>query len=565
MLREWRESRALAGRGDCWYDWRMNSGEKTPGGFIGKAKIISAATFLSRVLAVVRESAFGHVFGAKEVMGSWAMAFMIPNLLRRLFGEGALSAAFIPVYSEAIRSDDKELAERVGRATLWLLVVTLAGIVVVGECVIGILGFALGKEEGTGLTLLLAAIVLPYAMIICVVALVGGMLNARYHFSCPALAPVLLNVVLIVAAIWGTGLLGGEDSRKVFALAGGVLVGGVAQLILVLVPLKRQGVSLGWLWRPQMEQIRRIVRLTGPMMLGLGVLQINALLDYLLAWWLLGDEAVAVLYFSQRLYNVPLGVFGIALATAIFPYFTACAARKDHAGLVKTLVKGLRLVAFIGIGATVGLIILSREAVEFILGGGLSAIIGMGSGKFDAEAVGRVSRTLIFYCTGIWAYCGVQVVVRGFYALQDTMTPVKVGVGLVALNIPLNLILIWPLGTGGLALSTAICAALNLMILTYLLRKKIGILSKSEQLGTEGGKEALAGVARSLPKIILATALEAGAAYGGLILAERLVGMAVAQSGIRLGVGLVFGLLAYFAAAKLLKCRELDELLGRDS
>ena len=277
------------------------------------------------------------------------------------------------------------------------------------------------------------------------------------------------------------------------------------------------------------------------------------------------EGSVAVLYFSQRLYNVPLGVFGIALATAIFPYFTACAARRDHAGLVKTLVKGLRLVAFIGIGATVGLIILSREAVEFILGGGLSAIIGVGPGEFDAEAVGRVSRTLAFYCTGIWAYCGVQVVVRGFYALQDTMTPVKVGVGLVALNLPLNLILIWPLGTGGLALSTAICAALNLMILTYLLRRRIRALSESEQLGVKMGGEALGQVAAALPKIIIVTALMAGATYGGLVLAEASVGTAVAQSGIRLGIGLVLGLVVYFAGAKALRCRELDELISRSS
>ena len=574
----------LAGQGDCCYDWRMSSAEKSGGGFIGKAKIISAATFLSRVLAVVRESVFGHIFAVGEVMDSWALAFMIPNLFRRLFGEGALSAAFIPVYSEAIESGDEQTAQRVGRATLWLLVVTLAGIVLIGEVVIGGLGFLFGQEKYTALTLVLAALVLPYVLLICLVALVGGMLNARYHFSCPAFAPVILNVFLIIAAIWGTGLLGGEDSRKIFALAGGVLLGGLAQLILVLVPLKRRGISLTWLWRPQMEQIRRIARLTGPMMLGLGVLQINALLDYLLASWLSGQPgevlmtigsrvvhypettgAVSVLYYSQRLYNVPLGVFGIALATAIFPYFTACVGRKDYAGFIKILGKGLRLAAFIGIGATLGLIIISRETVEFILGGGLAAIVGIGPGEFDAADIGRVSITLAFYCLGIWAYCGVHVVVRGFYALQDTKTPVKVGVGLVALNVPLNLILIWPLGTGGLALSTAICAALNLTILTYLLRKRISDLSESAGLADEESKGPLRRVVGSLPKIVIATALMGVGAYGGLAVAERLVGTEVAQSGIRLAAGVGLGLAVYYAAAKLLGCKELDDLLGRDS
>ena len=222
---------------------------------------------------------------------------------------------------------------------------------------------------------------------------------------------------LIIAGLWGTGLLGDDKSHQIFAIATGVLVGGIAQLILVLVPLKRMGVSLGWLWQPQMKQIKRVIKLTGPMVLGLAVLQINALMDYLLASWLSGEPneillqfgswkipypartgAVSVLYYAQRLYNMPLGVFGIALATAIFPYFTAAAGRKDHDGLIKTLVKGLRLVAFIGIAATVGLIIISRPIVEFILGGGLSGILGFGPGEFGASDVQRVSMTLAFYC-----------------------------------------------------------------------------------------------------------------------------------------------------------------------
>ena len=563
----------------------MDPPQKARTGFVGKAKIIAAATFLSRVLALVRESVFAYIFGTKGAMDSWAVAFMVPNLFRRLFGEGALSAAFIPIYSEALESGDKELAQRLGRATLWLLLVTLSGVVLVGELVILGLGWIFGDNPDTALTLILAAIVLPYVILICLVALIGGMLNARYHFSCPALAPVILNVFMIAAALWVTGLLGGDLSRKIFALCVGVMVGGVAQLILVLVPLKRMGVSLRWLWQPQMEQIARIVKLTGPMVLGLGVLQINALMDYLWVTWLaappgqilttIGSRVVyypetagarAVLYYSQRLYNVPLGVFGIALATAVFPYFTSYAGRGDHAGLVKTLVKGLRLVAFIGVPATVGLMIISRPIVEFILGGGLSGILTLGPGQFDASGVTRVSTTLAFYCLGIWAYCGVHVVVRGFYALQDTITPVKVGAALVALNIPLNLILIWPLGTGGLALSTAICATLNLAILTRLLHKKIEKLPPSAgQLRETKPQAPLADLARCLPKIILATVLMAAAACGALVLTEHWVGSAVQQSGIRLAAGVLAGILVYYLAAKLLGCKELAELLGRGS
>ncbi|MCK4850401.1 MAG: murein biosynthesis integral membrane protein MurJ [Phycisphaerae bacterium] len=563
----------------------MSVTEKKPGGFVGKAKLIAAATVLSRVLGVLRETVFSHVFGIDTAMGSFAVAYMIPNLFRRLFGEGALSAAFIPVYSETMESGDKELSQRLGRATLWLLVVTLAGVVLVGEAIILGLGWFFGDNPHTALTLILAAMVLPYVVLICLVALMGGMLNARYHFSCPALAPVVLNVFLIIAGIWGTGLLGEDKSRQIFAIAAGVLVGGVAQLTLVLVPLKRMGVSLGWMWQPQMEQIKRIIKLTGPMVLGLAVLQVNALMDYLLASWLSGEPseillqlgswkipypeetgAVSVLYYAQRLYNMPLGVFGIALATAIFPYFAACAGRKDHAGLIKTLLKGLRLVAFIGIAATVGLIIISQPVVEFILGGGLSGLFGFGPGEFGALDVQRVNKTLIFYCLGIWAYCGVHVVVRGFYALQDTLTPVKVGVWLVALNIPLNLILIWPLGTGGLALSTAICAALNLAILTRLLSRKIEKLPVSaEHADKVQAHQPLREVAAALPKIILATALMGAAAYGALVVTTRWVGSGVGQSGVRLGAAVLAGVVVYYLAARLLGCKELDELLGRDS
>jgi putative peptidoglycan lipid II flippase len=274
--------------------------------------------------------------------------------------------------------------------------------------------------------------------------------------------------------------------------------------------------------------------------------------------------AVPVLHYSQRLYNMPLGVFGIALATAIFPYFTAAANRKDHAGLIKTLVKGLRLVAFIGIAATMGLIIIRQSLVEFILGGGISGLFGLGPGEFGPEDVARVSTTLAFYCLGIWAYCGVHVVVRGFYALQDTLTPVKVGVWLVALNIPLNLILIWPLGTGGLALSTAICAALNLVILTRLLNRRIEKLPVGgEQADEVQTHQPLREVAAALPKIILATALMGAAVYGALVLTEKWVGSGVGQSGVRLGAAVLAGVAVYYLAAKLLGCRELDELLGK--
>ena len=547
--------------------------------------MVAAATVFSRVLGVVRDAIFGHVFGDSGVWGSYTIAYMVPNLFRRLFGEGALSAAFIPVYSEAMESGEEELAQRVGRATLWLLVVTLVAVVLVGEGIIAGLGWLFGDNPQSAMTLVLAAVVLPYVLLICVVALLGGMLNARYHFSCPALAPVVLNVFLIVAGMWGTGLVGGDLSRKIFAVCAGVLLGGLAQLILVIVPLKRKGVSLGWLWRPQMEQISRIVKLTSPMILGLAVMQMNALLDYLMAYWLggeagktllaigswklsypVGTGAPSYLYHAQRLYNMPLGVFGIALATAIFPYFSRYAGRRDHAGLVDTLVKGLRLVAFIGLAASAGLMIVSRTAVEFIPGGGLLSLFGVAKGQFGLTAIERTSATLVFYSLGIWAYCGVHVVVRGFYALQDTMTPVKVGAGLVALNIPLNLILIWPLGTAGLALSTAICAALNLMILTRLLHKRISGLSSSDEGAVSKLEKApLAGVGACLPKIILATAIMSGAAYGALILARSLVGSEVEQSGIRLGAAVIAGTVGYYLAARLLGCTELRELLGRDS
>ena len=563
----------------------MPEREKKIGGFVGKAKLIAAATVLSRVLGVLRTAIFGHIFGEGAVWDGYTVAFMVPNLFRRLFGEGALSAAFIPVYSAAIESGDEQSAQRLGRAALWLLVVILASLVLIGEVIILGLGWFFGDNPDTTLTLILAAIVLPYVILICLVALIGGMLNARYHFSCPALAPVVLNIVLLIAGIWGTGLLGGDKTRQIFAIAAGVLIGGIAQLLLVIIPLKRRGISLAWLWQPQMDQIKQIIKLTTPMILGLAVLQVNALLDYLLATWLSAEPsavliqigswqihypeqpgAVSVLYYAQRLYNMPLGVFGVALATAIFPYFTACAARKDHAGLVKTLVKGLRLVAFIGIAASVGLMIISRTILEFIPGGGLLSLFGVTESEFSLDAINRTVPTLMCYCLGIWAYCGVHVVVRGFYALKDTLTPVKVGVWLVALNIPLNLILIWPLGTAGLALSTAICAALNLAILTRLLSKKIENLEISPPQGHNLQPHTpLREVAAALPKIILATALMAAATYAALVITEKWVGSGVAQSGLRLAAAVITGLLVYYLASRLLRSKELDELRHKDS
>ncbi|MBN1763664.1 MAG: murein biosynthesis integral membrane protein MurJ [Sedimentisphaerales bacterium] len=523
------------------------------GHFIGSARLISILTLLSRILGLVRDAVCLGFFGAR-VWHFFLLPFMIPNLFRRLFGEGALSSALIPVYTEQLQKDPQG-ARLLARSLVTLLIIILSFLTLVGEGILYIYWqFGVGSVK-THLVLSLAAIMLPYMILICTVATLGGILNAHRHFFAPAAAPILLNVCIIGAVVWFRGYFGDDPWEQIFSVAVAILVAGILQLVLQYPFLRREGVSL----RPRFvffdDSLKKVIRLTVPMLVGLSVVQINTLMDYVIASALAGEAAGetftvwgytftypvveganSYLYCANRLYQVPLGIFGIALGTAIFPFLSWHAGRKDYSAFGRTLGQGLRIVIFIALPATVGMIVIRHPLVAAVYE----------RRNFTPGDTLATAWTLLFYSLGIGAYCLQQIVIRAYYSFQDSLTPVKIAVRMVVLNFVLNVILIWPLATGGLALSTALCATIQVIVLLVMLVRRYDIKVTTDLLP-------------SAMKTAAATLVMAVAALGVLYL------LRAETSAIQLLVTVSLCGAVFTVASRLLKNEELTALMHRQA
>jgi len=527
----------------------------------GGTLVNAVCTFSSRILGLLRDVATGALFGlrAAGVMDAFAIAFRIPNLFRRLFGEGALSAAMVPVLSRYLHTRDKPSAWRLASIVLTVSALALVAITLAGEGVIWLL-WAAGQGSGRrDLVLGLTATMLPYAILICLVAEVSAVLHTLKHFAFPALAPVVLNVCWLTAVVLVAPAIADRPEQQVYVLAVAILVAGGIQLAMQALPLSR----FGFQYRPRLELrepgFRQIIRTMAPMALGLAIVQINVLADSLIAWffsspggsadtlYLLGRSvaypmatgAAGSLYFAERLYQFPLGVFGVALATAIYPLLSEHAARGEHHRIPGDLAQGLRLVLFVGLPTSLGLMLLADPMVILLLQWG----------NFSPEDAARTARVVAFYGLGVWAYCGNLILVRGFYAIGDTRTPVKVGACMVALNLLLNLSLIWVLAEGGLALSTAVCAAIQLGILSLLVRRRLGALGAGA-IGVSALRWLAASIVMGVVILVLLVVLPPAPAGARFWLRALRVGVPI-------GVGGAVCLIV----ARLLGATEIRELL----
>ncbi|MDL1975836.1 MAG: murein biosynthesis integral membrane protein MurJ [Deltaproteobacteria bacterium] len=428
------------------------------------AGVVGGATLLSRILGFIRDMVIASFFGAGLSADAFFVAFRIPNLLRRLFAEGSLTVAFIPVFTEYLagrgRKDALELAGSVFHLlSLILTAVTLLGILF-APLIVRVMapGFALSAEKYE-ITVLLTRIMFPYIFFIGLVALSMGILNALGHFAAPALAPVFLNLAMIVSIF----TLSSVFEKPVVALAIGVLIGGALQLALQIPFLLRKGFHF-WKKAPwRHPAIRRIGLLMMPAVLGSAVYQVNILVGTLLAS-LLAEGSISYLYYADRLVQFPLGVFAIAVGTAVLPSLSRQAAADDMDAMQDTFAYALRFVFFITIPAMIGLIVLRVPIIELLFK----------RGAFDAETTRLTADALLYYALGLWAFSGVRVVVSTFYALQDTKTPVKVACLSMLANIGLSLLLMGPMRHGGLALATSLSSMLNLILLVWFLRKRLG-------------------------------------------------------------------------------------------
>ncbi|MDP6439039.1 MAG: murein biosynthesis integral membrane protein MurJ [Candidatus Brocadiia bacterium] len=526
---------------------------------VRRTALIAALTLLSRVLGLVRDVACAAAFGAGLEWDAFSFAFRVPNLLRKLFAEGALGAAFVPTFTEYLEHRPREDAWRLAGRVATVMVALLLVAVLIGEGIVLILPQAAPLNRRWRLALGLTAVMLPYMLLICLTSLAGAILNALKHFFAPALAPVLLNLCWIAAVVGVAPLVARDTAGRVFVVAGGIVVAGALQLGLQLAALRRRGFR----WRPGLDLgdpgLRRIALGMAPVLLGMAAFQVNVLLDGVIALSLSAPEgqssfsflgatipypmrigATSVLYYGNRLMQFPLGVFGIALATAAFPALSSLAARKDWRGFSQTLTDGLALAVFVGLPAGVGLAVLGRPAVELLFE----------RGAFTAPMTARTQAVLVAYCVGLWAYCAQQMLVRSFYSLQDMRTPMWIALGSVAVNLTLNLTLIWPLAESGLAAATAISAILQVVMLYAILVRR-GRLRRQGRLLATALKSAAA------------TGLMAAAVWAVLTLmpahspGDGLLGKAV-----RVFVPMAAGCAVYVGAAVALKAREVRQLLG---
>lgn len=431
------------------------------------AGVVGVATLLSRIFGYIRDMVLASFFGAGMAADAFIAAFRIPNLLRRLFGEGSLSIAFVPVFTETLIRSDRDDAMRLAVSSLKLLFVcltiaTVVGVIAAPQIVRLIAPGFSHLPEKMALTVMLTRVMFPYVTLIGLVALCMGILNVLGHFAAPAVAPVLLNLSMIAAVI-GVSRFSDSESVRVMGLAGGVLLGGVLQLALQVPYLVSHGVRF-WkrsgLWHPGMKTVGLLIL---PTIFGAAVYQINILVGTLLAS-LLPEGSVSYLYYADRLVQFPLGIFAQAAATAVLPSLSRQAAAGDHAAMGDTFGHAMGLVLFITIPAMVGLIVLRDPIVALLFK----------RGAFDARAARLTSDALLYYASGLWAFSAVRIVVSTFYAMQDTRTPVKTATISIAANILFGITLMGPMKHSGLALATSLASMVNLSIMVYVLRKKMG-------------------------------------------------------------------------------------------
>ncbi|MDH7512428.1 MAG: murein biosynthesis integral membrane protein MurJ [Clostridiales bacterium] len=440
------------------------------------ATLVSSGTFVSRVFGLLREQVFAFLFGAGFATDAYVAAFRIPNLLRDLFAEGALSAAFVPVFTDYLVNRDRKEAFRLGNLVTNALLVVLSAVVLIGVLATPFIvdliapGFSAipGKSE---LTALLARIMFPFLLLVSMAAVAMGMLNSLRHFGVPALSPVFFNLGMILAGFLICPLF----EERIIGMAIGVLLGGLGQWAFQLPSLRREGYRYSPILSFRDPGVRRIIVLMTPAILGLASTQINIFVNTIIAS-LLPQGSPSYLNYSFRLMHFPLGIFGVAVATVTLPVVATFAAKKDIPNVLSTCSSSLKLVFFLTLPSI------------FFLAAAAKPIIAVlyQHGRFTYADTVFTSQALLFYALGLFAYASVRVIAPVFYSLGDTKTPVKVSVLSVAVNIALNLVLMRPLGFRGLALATSFAAMVNMLSLMFLLQRRFGPLNLTDLVANFG-------------------------------------------------------------------------------
>lgn len=497
--------------------------------------VISSMTSISRVFGLVRDVVFAALFGAGRELDAFIVAFRIPNFLRRLFAEGGFSQAFVPVLSEYREQRGHDEVRALLDQTTATLGLVLLGVTVIGVLAapVFILVFApgfLSEPDKQQLAADMLRITFPYILFISLTALAGGILNTYRRFAVPAFTPVLLNLSLIGCALW----LAPRLEEPIMALAVGVFIAGIVQLLFQIPFLLRLRLLPVPRFHRDRQGVNRIMTLMLPTLFAVSITQINLLVDTLIASFL-RDGSISWLYYSDRLVEFPLGVFGVALATVILPNLSADHANASTESYSRTLAWALRMVLLIAIPAAAGLILLSAPMLTTLFQ----------YRAFTEFDVTMASHSLMAYAVGLPGFILIKVLSSAFFSRQDTRTPVKVGVIAMLCNIVFNLLLVFPLAHVGLALATSLSAYVNCGLLYLYLRRN-------------GVYQPAGGAARHLFRIA------AGIAAMALLLLMLVPdigawsGWDVFQRAWQLGLWVILGGLSYFAVLLLLGLRRRD-------
>jgi putative peptidoglycan lipid II flippase len=452
--------------------------------------LVSALTLVSRLLGLVREVVFAALLGAGFYADAFNVAFRIPNLLRDLFAEGALSAAFVPTYAKALHDGAREAAHRLARRVFTLLAVVMAVLVLLGVVFAGPLvsllapGYAAvsGKSE---LTVLLTRVMMPFLPLVSFAAVAMGMLNAEERFGFPAFAPAMFNVVSV---LWGVGLWGAGFSPEAVAFGWslGTLLGGAAQFLVQVPPLRRTGFRYRADWAPGDEKLRRIGTLMAPATVGLAAVQINIFVNSYFASFEPG--AVSWLTYAFRILYLPIGIFGVAAGTVAGAGLAKRAAAGDLEGMRSTLRRSLLFLAFLTLPATAGLLVLARPVVRLLYE----------RGRFSSEATEGTAVALVFYAFGLVAYTSVKVLAPAFYALGSPRMPLLASALAVLTNVVVNVALYDRFGFRAVALGTSLGSIANAALLLAALQRRLGgvveraTLERLARMGAAAGVMAIA-------------------------------------------------------------------------
>ncbi len=503
------------------------------------AGVLGFATILSRIMGMVRDMVVSRLFGAGFATDAFFAAFQIPNMLRRFFAEGALTSAFVPTFSECYTQKGEVKARELANTCFTLLTITMAIVTILGILfspqIVKLMfpGFA-AEPSKLELTIFLNRLMFPYIFFVSLVALCMGILNTLRHFFTPAISTVFLNLTMILSAL----LLHNLFAVPIISLAVGVLIGGLLQLLLQLPILWRKQFPLRFRFDFSNPAVRRIALLMGPSIFGVGVYYLNITVGNILAS-LLPQGSVSYLYYAQRLFEFPQGVFTVSVAQAVLPSMSRQAAAGDIDALKESLQFGLRLMLFITIPAMAGLIVCATPIFSLLFMGG----------AFDFAKAVASGDALVQYSLGLAAVAMIRVLAPAFYALKDTRTPVATAFIAFILNLVFSLMLMRTMLHSGLALASSLSAFCNMLLLLYLLRRKIGPF---------GGKKLLLvtvkGICAALPAGAAAMAILQLAYWGHS--GEKLL-----KGGV-LAIAILAAITIYALLSLLLKSEEAREALA---